>query len=53
MKSARRVRRLIVDWSGSCSGRVAARQLRASQAQLIGRSNSAAHRCTRTISAVE
>jgi hypothetical protein len=47
-----RVRRLIVDWSGSFAGRRRASQLSASHAQLTGRSCAAAHRCTRTITAV-
>ena len=37
-KSGRRARRLMVDWSGSRSGRADAFQLAASHAQLIGRS---------------
>src|SRR6266576_1268606 len=44
MKSSRRVRRLIVDWSGNSAGRVDGFQFFARHAQLIGRSNSAAHR---------
>jgi hypothetical protein len=38
MKSARRARRLIVDWSGSVGGRAAGFQFLASQAQQTGRS---------------
>src|SRR5215213_4953657 len=52
-KSARRVRRLIVDWSGSASGRVRGVQFPASHAQQTGRSCSAAQVWTLTTSAVE
>jgi hypothetical protein len=52
-KSARRVRRLIVDWSGNASGRVRGVQLPGSHAQLTGRSCKAAQVWTRTISAVQ
>src|SRR4051794_7328628 len=53
MKSSRRVRRLIVDWSGNSAGRVDRFQFLGSHAQLTGRSCNAAQVWTLTITAVE
>jgi len=53
MKSSRRVRRLIVDWSGNSPGRTAGGQFPGSHAQQTGRSCRQAHWWTLTTAAVE